>query len=228
MNRKEFLIILWVCVSLITIGFASYIIIALLGVYYGTSRVYLEQISHFASYHGYFLAFVNVILIGFISYRVYQSTDTFNRFQMSPILDFTVKNRENWFLINCSNAAARNISIRFGGKFSKTEQNDEFDISGWIACLSLKGGDEMELKWLKYVVWIEIVYANPTNNIFYKIRYEDLRMSNYCRISSEEMEDIISDRYNFFDVDMRFEKHFDQKKITEESYRIFWYKFLRQ
>jgi hypothetical protein len=228
MDRKEFFIILWVSVTLIIIGFISYFIVALFGVYYGTDIVKLEHLSHFASYHGYFLALINVFLIGFISYRVYQSTDTFNRFQMNPILDFTVRNIENWFLIHCSNAAARNISIRFGGNFSETEQNEELAISGWIACLSLKGGDEMELKWLKYAVWIEIVYADPTNNIFYKIRHEDLRMSNPIIISSEEMEAVTNDRYNFFDIDMRFEDYFDQKKITKGSYRVFWYKFLRQ
>lgn len=228
MERKGFLVILWVSLTLVMIGFVSYFIIALFGVYYGTGKVSLEHISYFASYHGYFLALVNVILIGFISYRVYQSTDTFNKFQMSPILDFTVKNRENWFLINCSNAAARNISIRFGGKFNKIADNEESDISGWVACLSLRGGEEMELNWLKYAFWIEVVYANPTNSSFYKSRFEDSRMSNYVRISAEEMEVITNDRYYFFDVDLQFNEHFENTKITKENYRRFWFKSLRQ
>lgn len=209
----KFIKILWVGLGLILLGFASYLIVAVFG-YEGKE---LEQLAYFSTYQGYFLALVNVILVGFISFLVYRSTDSFNKYQMSPILDFSVKQVNTWYLMNCSNAAARNISIRFYG---------DYGTSSWISCLTLAGGGELELKWLRNIIWIEVVYANPTNTIYKLARFDLLHMKDVREITEIEMNQIINDRFEFFNVNLWYDRYFSENVLTIPSYYTFFEKHI--
>lgn len=152
-----------------------------------------SQWAYFSSYLSTFVSLSTLILLGPISYFTYKATVAFNNLQSTPLLDFTVRYKsgedatDDWYLINCSHAVARNISVRFsidGQHFSK-----------WVACYALIGGTEIELPWLKFASRIEVYYTDAFSDSYFLMVYENLA-SEYDIISKSNFHNVLTNRLN--------------------------------
>jgi hypothetical protein len=111
----------------------------------------------------------------------------FQERQQQPVLDFAVKRpradyqptyRESWHLINCSNAAARNISLRL---FTGNE------VSFFISLYAVQQNDIIEFPWLRFASRLELVFTDPFDMRFFRLVVENLR-SRMVEISRDEYE----------------------------------------
>lgn len=146
------IIIAIVCVAVISVALFKY--------FNNFSQGFSEKQSDWGAFGDYinpFLTLINVILLVWIGFLTLQTTDHYNRLQIRPLLDFMVASpsdfkpyiSDSWYLLNCVNAPARNIRLKFhiGERFE----------SRWIACYSMNGNSQLELPWLRYASRIEIV-----------------------------------------------------------------------
>ena len=145
--------------------------------------------ADFATYLSLFVSISNLIFLGVISYITYKTTSTFNNLQTTPLLDFTVKyvdDKDSWYLINCSNASARNISVRF---------HSDNIVSKWVACYSIVGSSELELPWLRFATKIEAAYTDAMSENYFITSYENLT-GEFDKISKSQFETILPNRLN--------------------------------
>lgn len=154
--EKGVILVILLCVTLIILGYVTYMII-----YIRSSDIKISELSNFASYNGYFISLCNLLLIGMIAYLTLETTNSYNNLQTTPLLDLTV-DQDSWYLINSSNAAARNISVRFG--FNRYENK----FTQWVACYSLNGNEKISLSWLRFADVIEVIYEDAFSRKFYR------------------------------------------------------------
>ena len=130
-----------------------------------------ERWGQFGDYLNVVINFSIGMLVGYISWITYKTTNNFNKLNITPVLSFLVKPSndkrlpESWFLLNLTNAGAKDVYIKFwaGDKISK-----------WIKCFSILGNSEIELPWLRFAAKIEVYYTDTFGKKFYNLKYQDL------------------------------------------------------
>jgi len=170
----------------------------------------LDVLSDYATFNGYFLSLVNLILVTVISYLVYDTTHRYNQFQMMPILDLMVKG-DNWHLMNISNVAARNISVRMHSRKSGI-------YSKWVACYSLNGQSKIPLPFIKHTIEIQIAYTDTSLTKHKIITYKDLGVNKIDDLSNTEFQVINSSRVNSADVIIWLKETQDYKSMSSNQY----------
>lgn len=168
---------------------------------------FLISIGAYATYGSFILGVVNIVVVGFLSYMVYNATRLYNEYQMTPMLDFSKKERGAWSIINCSDAPARNIYLRFNFNYEALVGKEKmFFQSKWVSCYSLTGRSELQLNWLLFADKIELIFSNSYNREFYKCTYENhqvgetqvITKGDFDRfISNPAFSDKLTERFNF-------------------------------
>jgi hypothetical protein len=138
-----------------------------------------EEWANFASFNGYFVNVLSLLIIGYISFITYKATNNFNKLQISPLLYLTidspsqVKNlKDCWYVINGANYPAINLLVRY------TFDRKINEYSKWVSCTSLSGNDKKELFWIHWADKIEICYSDLTQERFYLLEYVDHNAKN--------------------------------------------------
>ena len=167
----------------------------------------------FGDYANALLNVISIILLTWIGVITYKTTHAFNQLQIVPLLDFLVSKAEtecgkapdSWYLTNCSNAAARNIRLKFYVQTDKTK----FE-SRWIACYSLNGNKQLELPWIRATARIVVVYCDTLEESFFRLEYQKLR-GKPVQIKKSEYEKIMASTTtaNYIDLMNNFENHVD-------------------
>jgi hypothetical protein len=192
--RRQIWIVLTIVFLIIAVGLTTYFL-----KYHGPESDKSEDWSHFGHYIEVYVSLASLVLIGFVSIitheinerstnianRNLESAEKFQKYQMTPVLDLAVERshqdyyptyKDSWFIINCSIAAARNISLKFW--LDETE-------SFYITLYSMGEKSKLELPWLRYARKIQIVYSDATAKTFYEFEMVDLR-GNFKEIASED------------------------------------------
>ena len=166
LKENILLILLFLIIALIYISISLYV--GKFGKYLSSSH---ERWGQFGDYLNVVINFSIGLLVGYISWITYKTTNSFNKLHITPVLSFSVKPfddkqlPDSWFLLNLTNAGAKDIYIKFwaGDKISK-----------WIKCFSIPGNSEIELPWLRFAKKIEIYYTDTFGKKFYNLKYQDL------------------------------------------------------
>ena len=130
---------------------------------------------NFATFNGYFLNIINLIILGYISYVTYQTTYTFNRLQIRPLLFITLDKpeqitgvfKDSWYVTNGAKNAALNLIVRF-----TTKRNLE-PFTKWVSCTSIAENQRLELFWVHWADKIEISFTDLTSERFYLFEFMD-------------------------------------------------------
>ncbi|MFN6377718.1 MAG: hypothetical protein ACK4WD_00480 [Flavobacteriales bacterium] len=134
-----------------------------------------DDLSNFATFNGYFLSIINLIILGYISYITFQTTHTYNRLQIRPLLFITLDKpeqiigtfKDSWYVINGAKNAALNLIVRY-----TTDRNSEA-FTKWVSCTSLAESQRLELFWVHWADKIEICFTDLTNERFYSFEFMD-------------------------------------------------------
>lgn len=130
-----------------------------------------ERWGQFGDYLNVIINFSIGILVGYISWITYKTTNNFNALHTTPILSFLVKPSDDkrlidsWYLLNLTEAGAKDVYIKFW-------VDDK--VSKWIKCFSIPGTSEIQLPWLRFAVKIELYYTDTFGKKFYNLKYQDL------------------------------------------------------
>jgi hypothetical protein len=183
-------------------------------------RLYYDQFpvafsneqSHWGAFGDYantLLNVVNIVLLTWIGIITYRTTLAFNRLQITPLIDFIVSGSnsfnefipDTWYMINCSEAAARNIHVRFhiGNELT----------SKWINSYALQGKDKLEFIWMRYASKIEVLYCDTLATNYYQLIYENNR-GTPKRITKKKYDNALkSNVISYADVNLNFKNHAD-------------------
>ncbi|SEW40461.1 hypothetical protein SAMN05428988_5306 [Chitinophaga sp. YR573] len=148
----------------------------------------------FGDYLNPVLTFISILLIGFITIRANEITESFNRlehdlssrannvtlsytqiqlqpqlFLINSILPLSkIQDDESWIIKNAYEAPAINILVRM--KFDRSSQA----FTKWVNCFSLERDSSLELLWLRHSNVIELIWTDILGTSFFKIEYKDL------------------------------------------------------
>jgi hypothetical protein len=181
-----------VSVLLTLIPMLVFIVAVIVAHFKANEPLTLQELADFATFSGYFSGLANLILIGLLSYLVYQTTVKINNFQMATVLDFQVHPDDHWFMVNCGNATVRNISIRF---------NIGTEWTKWIACYTLAGGKDRDLKWIRFASEIQVAYCDFQMKDFNLMDYSNLQVQQIRHITKSDFSSILQNRTNAIDLD---------------------------
>lgn len=131
--------------------------------------------ADFATFNGYFLSIINLMILGYISYITFQTTHTFNRLQIRPLLFITLDKpeqitgtfKDSWYVNNGAKNAALNLIVRY-----TTNKNTE-PYTKWVSCTSLAENKRLELFWVHWADKIDICFTDLTNERFYLFEFMD-------------------------------------------------------
>lgn len=131
--------------------------------------------SDFATFNGYFLSIINLVILGYISYVTFQTTHAFNRLQIRPLLFITLDKpeqiigtfKDSWYVTNGAKNAALNLIVRYS-----TNRNTEA-FTKWVSCTSLAENQRLELFWIHWADKIEICFTDLANERFYSFEFMD-------------------------------------------------------
>ncbi len=161
--------------------------------------------SSFSTFMSLFVNLASLILIGYISFITFYSTNKFNELTHRPFLDLTVQSTSEvmlfnivkvWYIFNCTNAAARNIKLVF---WMNNNTKSKF-----IICYSVPGNKMIELNWLHYISKYEIYYSDILEENFYKLTYQNLGGIT-TEISHEEFNEIQNKEFfSCTELELRF------------------------
>ncbi|MEN6619451.1 MAG: hypothetical protein ABFC28_08155 [Rikenellaceae bacterium] len=144
--------------------------------------------ANFAIFNGYFLNIINMIILGYLYFLVYKTTNEYNKLLIKPILyaNNIFKNDKItepelghyiWVLGNASKHPAVNIIIRHTITKNIGEKTIDIGTTRWISCSSLAGDQSMELFWIYYAYSIEICYTDATEENYYLSTIANLRVT---------------------------------------------------
>lgn len=148
--------------------------------------------ANFATFNGYFLSIVNLIVLGYISFITYQTTQAFNRLQIRPLLFITLNKpeqirevfKDSWFVNNGAKNAALNLIVRY-----TTNRNGE-PFTKWVSCTSLGENQRMELFWIHWADKIEICFTDLSGERFYLFAFVDYN-GHTIEINNKEYSDFL-------------------------------------
>lgn len=164
---------------LATIGISIVIVTAGLILYFNPFNKNYSNNSNewadFATFNGYFISIVNLIVLGYISIITYEATKAFNRLQIRPLLFITLDKpeqiqgafKDSWYAVNGAKHPALNLIVRFS-----TDRNSN-SFTKWASCTSLNENQRLELFWIHWADKIEISYSDLTSEKFYKFEFMD-------------------------------------------------------
>jgi hypothetical protein len=232
--RRQLSIVLIIVSLIISAGLVTYFY-----KYHGPASNKSEDWSNFAHYMDLYISFASLILIGFISIltheinersteiarRSLESTARFYRNQMTPILDLSVERssvdyfptyQDSWWIMNCSIATARNISLKFW-----MGSRESFCITLYSMAEKIK----LELPWLKYASKIKLYYSDANSESYYVFEMENIR-GTITELNESQFRAIREERYvNVADVMLDFNGKFLKVKgrpLTEPEYTDFF------
>lgn len=141
----------------------------------GTYSTDTNDWADFATFNGYFLSIINLVVLGYISYLTFQATVTFNRLQIRPLLFLTVDKpeqikepfKDTWYASNGAKNVAINLIVRY-----TTNRNTE-PYTKWVSCVSLAENHRLELFWIHWADKIEISFSDLTGERFYLFEFMD-------------------------------------------------------
>jgi hypothetical protein len=233
MRRKIWIVIIIVFLIL-TFGLTTYFL-----KYHGPESDKSEDWSHFGHYIEVYVSLASLVLIGFVSIITHEineratkiasqnleASKKFQRIQTMPILDLTVERSHNdffptypdsWYVINCSIAAARNISVKFW--MGSTE-------SCYISLYAMGEKAKLELPWIRYASKIQLLYSDPISEAFYLFEMQNLR-GTINEINTDEFNIRRQEQYfNGTDVMINFRNKFLSVKgraLTNAEYAEFF------
>jgi len=168
--RKLIWIIISVCILIISAGLIIFFSHFNQG--YSNDR---SVWGDFATFNGYFLSIVNLIILGYISYVTFQTTHTFNRLQIRPLLFITLDKpeqitgafKDSWYVSNGAKNAALNIIVRY------TLNRNTEPFTKWVACTSLGENHRLELFWVHWADKIDICFTDINNERYYLFEFMD-------------------------------------------------------
>ncbi len=146
--------------------------------------------ADFAVFHGYFLGWANLIVLGSLSLMAMRATEAINRLQIRPLLFISIERpvminngfKDSWYLKNGAKNVAVNVMVRFNA--------DQIGITEWVSCFSLSENDKLELFWIQYADQIEVVYSDLTFEKFYKFTVKNY-LGKADEIKKEEFDLIV-------------------------------------
>ena len=131
--------------------------------------------ANFATFNGYFLSIINLMILGYISYITFQTTHAFNRLQIRPLLFITLNKpeqitgafKDSWYVNNGAKNVALNLIVRYAtdrktGAYTK-----------WVSCTSLAENQRLELFWVHWSDTIQICFNDLTNEHVYLFEFMD-------------------------------------------------------
>ena len=232
--RRQLILVLLIVFLLLAIGLITYF-----WNFHSNISTKSEDWSNFSHYLDFFVSFASLILIGYVSILTHSinersaatATDNLNasrrfyRYQMMPILDLSVERShqdfyptypDSWYIINCSLAAARNISLKFW--IGQQE-------SSCITLYSMSEKAKLELPWLRTASKIQLYYSDATAESFYVFEMEDLR-GIIKEITKPEFDLLSKEKHcNVANVMLDFRKKFlavKGKQLSDSEYSDFF------
>lgn len=163
----------------ILLGFSIIIILVGLSLYFfHFNNGYSNDQTHwgvFGDYINIFLNFASLIILGYISFVTFRTTDTFNRLQIRPILFITLDKpeqivgsfKDSWYVVNGAKNTALNLIVRF------TDNRNSGKFTKWVSCTSLSENQRLELFWIHWADEIEICFTDLTKERFYLFKFMD-------------------------------------------------------
>lgn len=156
-----------------------------------------ESWGNFAVYISLFINVSTLLILGAISLNTFRTTDNFNELHTTPLLDLSLESLDNtnghqvlnipdsWFIINCTDAVARNVTLKFWiGDIQSIR----------IACYAILGKSKLALPWLRYASRIQIHYSDAFTGRYFVLDYQNLR-GDPVRITQEEFQAVMSEHY---------------------------------
>lgn len=196
MNGIKFLWLIIISALIIVGGFLLYFlgsILLYLADYNSNISDISSDLANFATFNSYFIGLISVIILGYISFITYRTTNKFNRLQLRPLLFITLDKpekiqnefiNESWYVENGAKSPALNLIVRFSkdaGKYTK-----------WVSCTSLAEKQRLELFWIRPALKIEICYSDIMEENYYLFEFQDLHgktkelgKSEYLQYSNE-------------------------------------------
>lgn len=146
--------------------------------------------ANFAVFHGYFINIGTLMLIGYISFLTYKTTNRFNQLQHLPILFFTSEQSKllpdhsfnTYYIRNGSSASALNVIVRY--RISR-----EGSFSKWVSCTPIAPDSALEIPWVNYPDTIQVCYSDFTAENYFLYHYEDFVGKNQ-NLSSKDFDKI--------------------------------------
>lgn len=121
--------------------------------------------SNFAIFNGYFLSIVNLVILGYISFITFQTTQAYNNLLIKPLVYINLDGPEEikssvkdcWYVNNGAKYPALNLIVRY----TFLDQNIK-KCTKWVLCTSLAESQRLELFWIHWADKIEICYTDLT------------------------------------------------------------------
>ena len=155
---------------------AAILIIALFFYFLRFNSGLADQQSIFGVFGDYlnpFLTLISVILLGYISIRANQITETFQHIQLLPHLYLSmekssiVPNDEDWIIRNGYEAPAINILVRM------TFNRNSGIYTKWVNCFSLAKELKKEMPWIRWADEIQVMCSDISSVRHFGIIYRD-------------------------------------------------------
>lgn len=130
--------------------------------------------ANFAIFNGYFINVISMLIIGYISFLTFQTTQSFHKLQIQPLLYLTVDTpqriansifKDSWYVLNAAKYPAINLLVRYC--------RDSNKYTKWVSCTSLAENQKIELFWIQYANKIEICFTDITKEKFYLFEFQD-------------------------------------------------------
>jgi len=180
----------------------------------------VDDWANFATFNGYFVNVLTLLILGYISFITYKATNNFNKLQIRPLLYLTVdypqqiKNtfKDSWYVVNGANYPAINLLVRF------TQDRQSQTFSKWVSCTSLSGTDKKELFWVHFADVIEICYSDLTEEKFYLLEYKDyngkIKPISKTEYAANLSEAITNRANNITHLRDKFEKFIHDQRVS--------------
>lgn len=132
--------------------------------------------ANFATFNGYFVNIVSLLILGYLSYLTFVATEHYNKMQLRPILflvtdiPWQIENppfKDTWVVINGAKNPALNILVRY------TESRESNVFSRWVSCGSLAENGKLELFWVHWADKIEICFTDLSQEKYYLYEFLD-------------------------------------------------------
>ncbi len=214
-------LILIIIFSIIIIAIGLVLYLSRFNSFYSSSS---EVWANFATFNGYFLSIINLIILGYISFITFRTTHIFNRLQVRPLLFITLDKPEQitgifkdcWFINNGAKNAALNLIVRY-----TTNRNKPF--TKWISCTSLGENQRLELFWVHRADKIEICFSDLNNEKFYSFEFMDYN-GQTREITKKQYDIYLQQAVDNRDNNMthlrdKFEKYISQEVNPMENYK---------
>lgn len=167
---KGHIFTLWISIGIVTAGLILYF-----SHFNNSYTNNSNDWADFATFNGYFLSIVNLIILGYIAIISYEATKAFNKLQIRPLLFITIDKpkqiqgvfKNSWFAVNGAKHPALNLIVRYS-----TDRNSN-SFTKWVSCTSLNENQKLELFWVHWADKIEICYSDITSEKFYKFEFID-------------------------------------------------------